>query len=1355
MADNLRKYTTQEVLNKVYTDSSGITIGLNSQTSKETLNAVLDSSNNRLQVAMAGGTISGDVTISGDLTVTGSNTYSYTEALSGTGTAKANFDIMTLTNTVNAADMDGTETSILFNQYYYDGTTPAVADSGRISIGTETDWTSTASTQDSYMAFETALDGTVAEKMRITSAGRVGIGTTSPDSDNLLHIKNTSGDNRGILIENTVASSYAEIHFKGAKEYRIGTGGSSTSPANRFYIYDAGANAHRFDIDTSGNVGIGTTAPGDYNAVGNKLVVANTSGNSGITIASGTSGYGALYFADGTSGTAEYMGGVEYNHSANVMKIWANGSTVGLTLDANSKISLSNNDSGGTGGADSSSGNTIFGNLAGGNLDSGSVNNILIGHHTGKGLSGSTSDYTGNVLIGGNSGRDITQGDENVVVGYNAGRYIQQASSSVFLGHNAGNGVTNISDNVAIGKDALYLINAGSGRNVAIGKEAMKSSGTATNNDAQYNTAVGYQSGFSLTDGDSNSLYGYKAGVGLTTGLNNTAIGDSALLAGVSNSQNVAIGYQALTNTTSDSNVAVGEKSGLSNTSGTQNTAVGRASFYYNETGNYNTAIGYNAQLGVSGNSHSNNTSVGYKSMFGITTGTDNVGVGYDSLLSITTGSKNTAIGMRSLDSVNTGVQNTAVGRSSLPALTIGGNNIGIGFDCGLYTTEGNHNIFIGTEAGGQNRTGDELILIGYRAGYALNHDTSTDGTVAIGYESLKDLTTGSGNTALGFKSMQNADGAEAENTCIGYLSGQDMDNDASTQNTYVGIYSGAGGTGSATYNTAVGAYAFRLTGSLGGTYNTAVGKSALGGTWENNPSNYNTAIGGLTLDANMDGALYNTAVGYASLSSVTSGDNNTGIGTGSGNGLTSGSANTILGFEAGYTMTTTGNCVLLGYQAGKAINSTGANGSVAIGTSASLALTSGANQVSIGFEAGKALTTAGNSTFIGYQAGLTNTTGNNVAIGDRAFANTDANANSLACTQNVAVGNFAMGGAINNTVTGAVAIGYYALGSATCGTSASNGVYIGKRANMNNGGGQNIAIGGDALFDANGTETGNVAIGVACMDNVDNDGSDFNTVVGNYTVRGGTGIYTENVVFGYEAQSNPGNHDIQREVMIGRGAGKATYQGDCIGSIGIGYNALTGERSGGNYNIALGYQAGNLITTGDNNICIGVDTDPSANSGNDQIVIGSSISGGANNQFTFGKASNVVQNEFDTDAAWTRTSDVRKKRNIKDDKLGLEFINKLRPVTHQWKPSNEFPKEWNEYSEENNMNLEATMHGLIAQEVKQALDDVGVDTFSGWKERKDGSQTVSREMFITPLIKAVQELSAEVKQLKKQLEDK
>ena len=61
-------------------------------------------------------------------------------------------------------------------------------------------------------------------------------------------------------------------------------------------------------------------------------------------------------------------------------------------------------------------------------------------------------------------------------------------------------------------------------------------------------------------------------------------------------------------------------------------------------------------------------------------------------------------------------------------------------------------------------------------------------------------------------------------------------------------------------------------------------------------------------------------------------------------------------------------------------------------------------------------------------------------------------------------------------------------------------------------------------------------------------------------------------------------------------------------------------------------------------------------------------------------------------------------------------------------------------------------MHGLIAQEVKEALDAEGVTTFAGWDVGSDGIQSISREMFISPLIKAIQELKAEVDSLKAQL---
>ena len=60
-------------------------------------------------------------------------------------------------------------------------------------------------------------------------------------------------------------------------------------------------------------------------------------------------------------------------------------------------------------------------------------------------------------------------------------------------------------------------------------------------------------------------------------------------------------------------------------------------------------------------------------------------------------------------------------------------------------------------------------------------------------------------------------------------------------------------------------------------------------------------------------------------------------------------------------------------------------------------------------------------------------------------------------------------------------------------------------------------------------------------------------------------------------------------------------------------------------------------------------------------------------------------------------------------------------------------------------MNTDAVMHGLIAQEVKTALDAAGCSTFSGWSEDENGQQQISKSMFVVPLIKAIQELSAKV----------
>ncbi|MCK5613250.1 hypothetical protein KAR91_65865, partial [Candidatus Pacearchaeota archaeon] len=98
-------------------------------------------------------------------TVTPSSRFDIEKAGSVTSTT----DLLEITNSGNDASMTATGTGILFNQFYYDAGTPAVADAGRIAVITEGNWTSTVGTQNSFMSLQTVLGGTVGEAMRLTS----------------------------------------------------------------------------------------------------------------------------------------------------------------------------------------------------------------------------------------------------------------------------------------------------------------------------------------------------------------------------------------------------------------------------------------------------------------------------------------------------------------------------------------------------------------------------------------------------------------------------------------------------------------------------------------------------------------------------------------------------------------------------------------------------------------------------------------------------------------------------------------------------------------------------------------------------------------------------------------------------------------------------------------------------------------------------------------------------------------------------------------------------------------------------------------------------------------------------------
>ena len=62
-------------------------------------------------------------------------------------------------------------------------------------------------------------------------------------------------------------------------------------------------------------------------------------------------------------------------------------------------------------------------------------------------------------------------------------------------------------------------------------------------------------------------------------------------------------------------------------------------------------------------------------------------------------------------------------------------------------------------------------------------------------------------------------------------------------------------------------------------------------------------------------------------------------------------------------------------------------------------------------------------------------------------------------------------------------------------------------------------------------------------------------------------------------------------------------------------------------------------------------------------------------------------------------------------------------------------------------------MYGLIAQDVKAAMDKLNYEHFGGWDSREsDGLQGVGTEAFVFPLINAVKELSAQVETMKAQI---
>ena len=129
----------------------------------------------------------------------------------------------------------------------------------------------------------------------------------------------------------------------------------------------------------------------------------------------------------------------------------------------------------------------------------------------------------------------------------------------------------------------------------------------------------------------------------------------------------------------------------------------------------------------------------------------------------------------------------------------------------------------------------------------------------------------------------------------------------------------------------------------------------------------------------------------------------------------------------------------------------------------------------------------------------------------------------------------------------------------------------------------------------------------------------------------------------------------------------------------------------------------------------------------NDTVITNGEIRPANDNDHSVGRSNRRYITYFGVNSP-VNTSDKNEKNTIVDSDLGLDFINKLNPVSYKW-----------------NKDDGKTHYGLIVQDLEETLTSIGktVSDFGGIYKEPNSPMGLSYSELISPLIKAVQELSA------------
>lgn len=675
-------------------------------------------------------------------------------------------------------------------------------------------------------------------------------------------------------------------------------------------------------------------------------------------------------------------------------------------------------------------------------------------------------------------------------------------------------------------------------------------------------------------------------------------------------------------------------------------------------------------------------------------------------------------------------------------------------------------------------RNSDSTIGLELRAGGSVS-GTLRNNTF-LGVDSGLSNTTGISNTASGWRAL--------------------MSNTTGLRNVAFGSQALSSNTTSS-FSTAVGERA--LTADNGGS-NTAVGFFALG---SNVTGSSNNAFGRESLEFNIDGT-ENNAFGNFALSNAT-GSTNTAFGSQAGRGATSSSAisnNSLFGYAAGLNLITgANNNVFMGYQAGRSVTTGATN--IILGSYNSVGITTGSGNIIIGNNAGQGtsaskITTGSYNTFIGGTLNafsLATSLSNTVILADgqgnmRFY--TDSSGKTIIGNINtvspVAAETLDVWGKL--ALNGRTAMYYPAT------STFANTIFIGNggsnlTSNVFGDGQLNTAVGIDSMLSIT-TGYGNTSMGNESMRAVttgsvsaafgshallnwqtgtDNNAfgvdtlyslthASFNNGFGT-SVLYATTTGTHNAGFGVDTFYN--NVTGNNNTGMGNNAGKNMTGGDnntfvgylsaagssgsftSTGSTTLGTSSLQYLSTGGNYNTAIGMNAGLNNTTGTINTYLGYNTGLGITTGSKNTIIGANVTGlssSLSNNIIIADGDGNQRLKVDNTGALTVsalvscggiqtngsgilscTSDETLKDITGQFTKGIDAIRNINPISYSWKQDN--------YLYDNGM----IYNGFSAQNVQTALGGDATSLSS------DGHLQISQLTLLAASINAIKDLDLKI----------